>query len=237
MWAGPVGAVLELLQTLVGVRRGESLPALLDVYLNWERHTARASPTPRVYVDNDQTAYACLFVSQHLARACGVRGGSTRRPRVGGRARCVTCPHDGQRRCVRANGSPDCSAGGGRLLGVRLGLDYSLRLFENMFKAGAHRLEGGTLRHRSSGATPLAVHFNGPAKVVHDAGWRLPQWGGKPDMPRQLRDALCASLPAAERAAADARFASHVTFLDPTFRRVSGGIGHLNSTCLGVVAA
>ena len=74
-------------------------------------------------------------------------------------------------------------------------------------------------------------------KVVHDAGWRLPQWGGKPDMPRQLRDALCASLPAAERAAADARFASHVTFLDPTFRRVSGGIGHLNSTCLGVVAA
>ena len=56
-------------------------------------------------------------------------------------------------------------------------------------------------------------------------------------MSRQLRNALCASLPAAERAAADARFASHVTFLDPTFRRVSGGIGHLNSTCLGVVAA
>jgi len=260
MWAGPVGAVLELLETLVGVRRGESLPALLDIYLNWDQHTARASPTPRVYVDNDQTAcasscvaapreitrdhprspesrYACLFVSQHLARACGARGGSTRRPRVGGRARCVTCPHDGQRRCVRANGSPDCSAGGGRRLGARLGLDYSLRLFENMFKAGAHRLEGGTLRHSSSGATPLAVHFNGPAKVVHDARWRLPQWGGKPDMPRQLRDALCASLPAAERAAADARFASHVTFLDPTFRRVSGGIGHLNSTCLGVVAA
>jgi len=68
MWAGPVGAVLELLQTLVGVRRGESLPALLDVYLNWERHTARASPTPRVYVDNDQTAYARLFVCRSSSR-------------------------------------------------------------------------------------------------------------------------------------------------------------------------
>ena len=60
--------MLELLRTLVGVRRGESLPALLDVYLNWERHTARASPTPRVYVDNDQTAYARLFVCRSSSR-------------------------------------------------------------------------------------------------------------------------------------------------------------------------
>ena len=31
-------------------------------------------------------------------------------------------------------------------------------------------------------------------------------WAGKPDRARQLRDAICASLPPRERAAADARF-------------------------------
>ena len=41
-----------------------------------------------------------------------------------------------------------------------------MQLFENMYHAGAHQLAGGRLRHRSSGAQPFAVHFNGPAKVT-----------------------------------------------------------------------
>ena len=41
-----------------------------------------------------------------------------------------------------------------------------MQLFENMYHAGAHQLVGGRLRHRSSGAQPFAVHFNGPAKVT-----------------------------------------------------------------------
>ena len=44
-----------------------------------------------------------------------------------------------------------------------------MQLFENMYHAGAHQLVGGRLRHRSSGAQPFAVHFNGPAKVTLNA--------------------------------------------------------------------
>jgi len=40
-----------------------------------------------------------------------------------------------------------------------------MQLFENMYHAGAHQLVGGRLRYRKSGAQPIAVHFNGPAKV------------------------------------------------------------------------
>ena len=46
-----------------------------------------------------------------------------------------------------------------------------MQLFENMYHAGAHQLVGGRLRHRSSGAQPIAVHFNGPAKVSTHATW------------------------------------------------------------------
>jgi hypothetical protein len=72
--------------------------------------------------------------------------------------------------------------------------------------------------------------------VIYEREWNLPSWSGKSDLARELRDALVAALPPAARAAADERFLSAVTFLDPTFRRVVGGVGHLNSTCKGVAA-
>ena len=51
-----------------------------------------------------------------------------------------------------------------------------MQLFENMYHAGAHQVVGGRLRHRSSGAQPFAVHFNGPAKVTLNAAPMLPSY-------------------------------------------------------------
>ena len=48
----------------------------------------------------------------------------------------------------------------------RMTLDYELHLFENMYKAGPHKLERGRLVHATPPAHPLVVHFNGPAKVT-----------------------------------------------------------------------
>jgi hypothetical protein len=236
MWAAPAGAAAELLEAMSGVRRGDPLPMLLDTYLNWG--SSHLPATPRAYVDNDQLTYACLFVSQHVSDAC--RAGSASRQRRLGSRRCVTCPHDGRRRCVRAGGLVDCSdrlAWEKPILGHRLGLDYGLRLFENLYHAGRHRLQGGRIRHVGSGATPLVIHFNGPAKVVHETEWGLPAWAGQQDQPKQLRDAICAALSPAERAVADERFLTHATFLDPTFRRIAGGVGPLNASCTGIRAA
>ena len=56
----------------------------------------------------------------------------------------------------------------------RMTLDYQLHLFENMYKAGPHKLERGRLVHATPPARPLVVHFNGPAKVSFEAEWRLP---------------------------------------------------------------
>lgn len=235
MWMGPVGAVTELLEVMAGVRRGDSLPMLLDTYLNWGSPRLAAAPTPRAYVDNDQLSYACLFISQHVSDVCQTGGGG--RQRALGSRRCVTCPHDGKQRCMRAGGMIDCSDRSTwerPPLSHRLGLDHGLGLFENFYHAGRHRLEGGKVRHVSSGATPLVIHFNGPAKVVHEPEWGLPTWGSKQDQPKQLRDSICAALSPAERAAADERFLTHATFLDPTFRRVAGG--PLNASCTGVAA-
>ena len=64
-----------------------------------------------------------------------------------------------------------------------------MQLFENMYHAGAHQLVGGRLRHRSSGAQPFAVHFNGPAKVTF-----LPAPSAHTLCPHPLPTPLCRPL-------------------------------------------
>ena len=108
--------------------------------------------------------------------------------------------------------------------------DYSMQLFENMYHAGGHSLANGRLHHRLSGATPLAVHFNGPAKVIFEPTWQLP-WnaqGGRTPV-ASLLSAACDSFDAGAQAAAELSFAERVTVLDATFQRLDAGA--LNFTC------
>ena len=117
-----------------------------------------------------------------------------------------------------------------------LGLDYGMHLFENMYHAGAHRLVDGKVQHKQSGARPIAVHFNGPAKVVFEPGWQLP-WnsGGGRTPVACLLSAACASFDAAAQAAAERSFEERVTILDATFQRLDAG--PLNFTCDPCTAA
>ena len=68
---------------------------------------------------------------------------------------------------------------------------------------------------------PLVVHFNGPAKVIYEREWRLPwdETGGLTPI-RHLRNSICRSFSAKQRADAEASFARHAVFLDPLFRKV-----------------
>eukprot|EP00964_Phaeocystis_antarctica_P053218 scaffold31215_cov49-Phaeocystis_antarctica.AAC.2 len=105
-----------------------------------------------------------------------------------------------------------------------------MQLFENMYHAGAHQLVGGRLRHRSSGAQPFAVHFNGPAKVTFETEWRLP-WdaqGGRTPV-ACLLSAACTSFDKATQASAERGFGEQVAILDATFQRLDAG--PLNLTC------
>ena len=146
---------------------------------------------------------------------------------------CFGFLHDGEWRCV-AHGAPRCT--GDALwrehpLRSRMTLDYQLHLFENMYKAGPHKLERGRLVHATPPARPLVVHFNGPAKVSFEAEWRLP-WDATAGLTpvRQLTNALGETLGAAQRAAARDAFRGSVTFLSPTLERLDMG-GPLNLTC------
>ena len=105
-----------------------------------------------------------------------------------------------------------------------------MQLFENMYHAGAHKLVGGRLRHRSSGAQPIAVNFNGPAKVVFEREWQLP-WdtrGGRTPV-ACLLSAACGSFDQTAQAKAERAFGEQVTVLDATFKRLDAG--PLNLTC------
>ena len=132
-----------------------------------------------------------------------------------------------------ARGRPRCSSDAlwrEHPLRPRMTLDYQLHLFENMYKAGAHRLEGGRLVHVTPPARPLVIHFNGPAKVSFEAEWRLP-WDATAGLTpvRHLTNALGKALGAAQRAAARDAFRDSVTFLSPTLTRLD--MGQLNLTC------
>ena len=74
-----------------------------------------------------------------------------------------------------AHGAPRCT--GDALwrehpLRSRMTLDYQLHLFENMYKAGPHKLERGRLVHATPPARPLVVHFNG--KLITSSSNPLP---------------------------------------------------------------
>ena len=202
-----------------------------------------------MFTQNDQETYAGVFIAQHFAESCARGSGGG-----GGRRHCATLLHDGGRRCVRASGAPVCGRSGaaaakrrgvsgvlgadgggarrGRVLPTaRLALDYEMRLFENLFRAGRHRIEGGRLKH-ASGAIPVAIHLNGPAKVVFEPSWQLPGWdASSARTPAQrLAEALCARFDGAQRAAAAAAFVERTVFFDSSFRRVEV-VPPLNFTC------
>ena len=258
LWAGTAGAVREMLAVMTGAPTA----ALMRYYLNWappppkgQRQQAKGdgdggggapAKTPRAFAENDQVAYAGLFVAQHFARACKRQSGGRRRRlrrrrRLfgGGGGSCYTFVHDGRRRCV-SGGRPRCDAEWlwrrHPLAPSLLGLDYGMQLFENMYHAGAHRLVDGKVQHKQSGARPIAVHFNGPAKVVFEPGWQLP-WnsGGGRTPVACLLGAACASFGAAAQLAAEDSFQERVTILDATFRRLDAG--PLNFTCDPCTAA
>ena len=112
----------------------------------------------------------------------------------------------------------------------RITLDYHLHLFENMYKAGGHRVEGGALHHASPPSKPLVVHFNGPAKVTFEGEWRVP-WDATAGLTpvRHLTNALCGTLSRSRRAEARSSFEDRVTFLSPTLARLH--MGPFNLTC------
>ena len=242
---GPAGAAREMLAVMGGLWRGEQLATLLRHYHNWGRLDTKKEPIPQAFVENDQTAYAGLYVAQHFADTCRPKGGGGGRGGRGGRRRsrgnalrgvggggCFGFLHDGERRCV-AHGAPRCANDAlwrEHPLRPRMTLDYQLHLFENMYKAGPHTLERGRLVHSQPPARPLVVHFNGPAKVSFEAEWRLP-WDATAGLTpvRQLTNALAKTLGAAERAAARDAFRDSVTFLSPTLERLD--MGPLNLTC------
>ena len=223
MWMGPVHAVRELLRTMTGVARGEKIETLLRHYHHWGTLDTKADPIPPAYNENDQVKYAGLYVAQEIAAACA--HGRPYRARGSG---CFKFLHDYQRRC--ASGCQGASSA--HSLQPRMGLDRGLRLFENMYKAGQHRLDGATGGAEKVGTgRPLVVHFNGPAKVVFEAQWELP-WdatAGKTPV-LQLVEGLRRSRSRAERRAAAMAFETNVTFIDPWLRRAPG-IGPLRFGC------
>ena len=245
---GPYGSSgLRTLDPAGGLRRGEQLATLLRHYHNWGRLDTRKEPIPQAFAENDQTAYAGLYVAQHFADTCrptggggGAQGGdSGGRRRFKGDARrgvggggCFGFLHDGEQRCV-VGGTPWCTAASlwrNHPLGSRMTLDYQLHLFENMYKAGAHKLEDGRLVHVTPQARPLVVHFNGPAKVSYEEEWQL-RWDANAGLTplRHLTNALGRTLGVAKRAAARDAFGYAATFLSPTLARLD--MGPFNLTC------
>ena len=75
MWMGPAGAAREMLAVMGGLRRGEQLATLLRHYHNWGRLDTKKEPIPQAFAENDQTAYAGLYVAQHFADTCRPKGG------------------------------------------------------------------------------------------------------------------------------------------------------------------
>ena len=230
MWMGPVGAAKALLRVMTGVYKGESMERLLRHYHFWGRLDTRRDPIPPAYNENDQVKYAGLYVAQELRAQCaatGGRGGGAS-SRGGG---CFRFLHDNEQRCANS-----CrGTGASHLAGLpRMGLDRSLQLFENMYHAGSHSASGrtGRLAHRQAGSTPLILHFNGPAKVIFEREWGLPQWdaaAGKTPV-LHLVEGLRKGMSAHQRRAATAAFDRNVTFLDPWLQRTDGQ-GPLRYSC------
>ena len=116
-------------------------------------------------------------------------------------------------------------------LASRMGLDHGLRLFENLYHGGAHRLRRGRLQHAHTGSVPLVIHFNGGSKVELEAEWQLPWDAAAGATPvRLLQQSIYASFGRVESARATAAFEARVAFLDTRFRRTRG-IGPLNFSC------
>ena len=122
-----------------------------------------------------------------------------------------------------------------------MALDRSNTLFVNVFHAGSDRDRLGvqkfTLgtdgRLRRGAQTPVAMHYNGPAKVVFEAAWGLEQqWdphSGKTPVLLHL-EGLRNGMPPEVRAAAVAAFERNVTFIDPWLQRAPS-IGPLRFSC------
>lgn len=225
MWMGPVGAAKALLRVMTGVYKGEAMEKLLRHYHFWGRLDTHKDPIPPAYNENDQVKYAGLYVAQEAHLQCAQSGRYV--SRGGG---CFRFLHDGQQRCANS-----CyGAMASHLASLpRMGLDRSLLLFENLYHAGAHSLEWrtGRLMHTSVG-TPLILHFNGPAKVIFEKEWTIPQWdatAGKTPV-LHLLEGLRKGKSKHERRAAIAAFDRNVTFLDPWLQHTEGQ-GPLRYSC------
>ena len=122
-----------------------------------------------------------------------------------------------------------------------MALDRSNTLFVNVFHAGSDRDRlgvhkftlGADGRLRRGAQTPVAMHYNGPAKVVFEAAWGLEQqWdphSGKTPVLLHL-EGLRNGMPPEVRAAAVAAFERNVTFIDPWLQRAPS-IGPLRFSC------
>ena len=108
-----------------------------------------------------------------------------------------------------------------------------------VFHAGEHALgaDGKLRTGRLARALPLVLHYNGPAKVVFEAAWRLdsarhhpwdPQSGKTPVLLHV--EGLRRAHSAESRARAAAAFERDVTLVDPWLQRAEG-VGPLRYTC------
>ena len=223
MWMGPVGGAKALLQVMTDVRRGVTMEHLLRHYHFWGTFDTKRDPIPSAFTENDQVKYAGLYVAQEMAAACNAPGGYYKAAGPG----CFHFLHDGAKRCA-----PGCGAANKQGAPMpRMGLDRSLTLFENVYHAGAHAIEGDGRVVRRGGGRPLVMHFNGPAKVIFEREWGLP-WdatAGKTPV-LHLVEGLRKKFRAPSRRAAISAFEANTTFLDTWLRRVPG-MGPLRYSC------